>query len=101
MAEDLGLDAWWDEFEYRRCSATLDLRGEFILRKLREHDAAKLQIVLHDLFPEEQDKTCPPRDTLQFVEHLLWRPDGPIGNRGSRTWRTAFETRSTRYCRCA
>ena len=58
MNEGLGLDAWWNEPEYKPCN-TFRLRGIFILRKLREHDPARLQDVLADLYrddvPDPQD----------------------------------------------
>jgi hypothetical protein len=54
----LNLDAWWDEPEYKKGN-TFHLRGLFILRKLREHDPARLQDVLADLYrddmPDPQD----------------------------------------------
>jgi len=54
----LNLAAWWDEPDYKPCN-TFHLRGLFILRKLREHDPAKLQDVLADLYrddvPDPQD----------------------------------------------
>ena len=54
----IGLDAWWDEPAYKTCN-TFRLRGLFILRKLREHDPARLQDVLADLYrddvPDPQD----------------------------------------------
>jgi hypothetical protein len=49
----LGLDVWWDEPEYKPCN-TLRLRGLFILRKLREQDAAKFQDVMTDLYRDDQ-----------------------------------------------
>jgi hypothetical protein len=58
MNEGLGLDAWWDEPAYKPCN-TLHLRGLFIFRKLREHDPAKFQDVMTDLYrddhPDPQD----------------------------------------------
>ena len=49
----LGLDAWWDEPEYKPCN-TLRLRGLFILRKLREHDSTKFHDVMTDLYRDDQ-----------------------------------------------
>ena len=49
----LNLDAWWDEPAYTSCN-TLHLRGLFILRKLREHDPARLQDVLAELYRDDQ-----------------------------------------------
>jgi hypothetical protein len=49
---DLGLDAWWDEPDYKQARGTLFQRGAFILRKLRQHDEAKLQMVMDDLYRE-------------------------------------------------
>ena len=53
MNEGLGLDAWWGEPAYRPCN-TLRLRGLFIFRKLREHDPAKFQDVMTDLYRDDQ-----------------------------------------------
>lgn len=53
MSDGLGLEAWWDEPEYKTCN-TFHLRGTFIFRKLREHHAAKLQTVMDDLYPDQQ-----------------------------------------------
>jgi hypothetical protein len=54
----LNLDAWWDEPEYEPCN-TFHLRGRFIPRKLYEHDHAKLDDVVADLYrddvPDPQD----------------------------------------------
>jgi hypothetical protein len=54
----LNLDAWWDEPEYKPCN-TFHLRGRFIPRKLYEHDHAKLDDVVADLYrddvPDPQD----------------------------------------------
>jgi hypothetical protein len=54
----LNLATWWDEPTYKPCN-TFHLRGLFILRKLREHDSARLQDVLADLYrddvPDPQD----------------------------------------------
>ncbi len=49
----IGLDAWWNEPDYKPCN-TFRLRGLFILRKLREHDPARLQDVLADLYRDDQ-----------------------------------------------
>jgi hypothetical protein len=46
----LGLDAWWDQSEYSAASGSFSSRGAFILRKLREHNPAKLHDVLTDLY---------------------------------------------------
>jgi hypothetical protein len=58
----LGLDAWWDEPDYRRSLGSFRHRGTFILRKLRQHDAVRLQTVLDDVFREEKD----PQDITKF-----------------------------------
>ncbi len=44
----LNLDAWWDSPAYKIASGTFPERGAFILAKLKEHDAAKLDTVLAD-----------------------------------------------------
>ena len=49
----IGLEAWWNEPDYKPCN-TFRLRGLFILRKLREHDPARLQDVLADLYRDDQ-----------------------------------------------
>ena len=58
MTDGMGLGDWWHEPDYKPCN-TVRLRGLFILRKLREHDPARLQDVLADLYrddvPDPQD----------------------------------------------
>jgi len=58
MADGLGLDAWWDEPDYKTRN-TFHLRGLFILRKLLKHDGAKFAEVMADLYhddaPDPQD----------------------------------------------
>lgn len=49
----LGLDAWWDEPDYKTCN-TFHLCGLFILRKLREHDSTKFHDVMTDLYRDDQ-----------------------------------------------
>jgi hypothetical protein len=79
-----------------RSSATFHLRGEFILRKLRQHDETKLQIVLDDVFREEKD----PQDFTEFewkvvLEHMgaspeeVWGVQQRMGRRASRSWPTS------------
>src|SRR5713101_7038229 len=58
----LSVDAWWDEPEYKTCN-TLHLRGLFILRQLREHDPAKFQDVMTDLYRDDQPD---PQDIGKF-----------------------------------
>jgi hypothetical protein len=58
----LGPDAWWNEPDYKPCN-TFRLRGLFILRKLREHDPARLQDVLADLY---RDDVPDPQDIGKF-----------------------------------
>jgi hypothetical protein len=53
VAVSLNLDPWWDEPEYKTCN-TLRLRGAFILQKVREHDPAKFQDVMTDLYRDDQ-----------------------------------------------
>ncbi len=45
----LGLDGWWDEPHYKQCY-TMNLRGEFILTKLRQRDPPKLRAVMAALY---------------------------------------------------
>ena len=67
MSDGLGLDAWWGEPEYKPCN-TLHRRGTFIFRKLREHDAAKLQAVMDDLYPAQQPR---PEDIGTFEWRVI------------------------------
>jgi hypothetical protein len=62
MPVGLGTGNWWDEPDYKPCN-TFHLRGLFILRKLREHDPAKLQDVLADLY---RDDVPDPQDIGKF-----------------------------------
>jgi hypothetical protein len=62
MGDDLGVDAWWDEPEYKPCN-TFHLRGLVIFRKLREHDPAKFQDVMTDLYRDDQPD---PQDIGRF-----------------------------------
>jgi hypothetical protein len=59
----IGLDSWWDEPAYKAASVTIHLRGVFILEKLREHDPAKFQDVLTDLYRDDQPE---PEDIGKF-----------------------------------
>ena len=52
MADGLGLDAWWDEPDYKTRN-TFHLRGLFILRKLLKHDGAKFAEVMADLYHDD------------------------------------------------
>jgi hypothetical protein len=42
---DLRIHDWWNEPRFREC-LTPELRGEFILRKLMQHDPSKCRKVL-------------------------------------------------------
>jgi hypothetical protein len=66
----LGLGAWWDEPAYRASRETFTERGTFILGKLREHDAAKLQDVLADLY---RDELPDPMDMTKFQWEVILR----------------------------
>lgn len=46
----LNLDPWCDEPVYQAASTTFSERGAFILGKLHDRDAAKLQDVLADVY---------------------------------------------------
>jgi len=59
----LGLDAWWDELAYKRAQGAFSTKGAFILVKLKEHDAAKLEAVLDDLYREARPD---PQDITRF-----------------------------------
>jgi hypothetical protein len=50
----LNLDAWWDEPVYKAAQGTFSEKGTLILARLREHDAAKLQDVMVDLYRDAQ-----------------------------------------------
>ena len=71
MADGLDLDAWWDEPDYKRSMGSFRQRGTFILRKLRECDAAKLESVLDDVFREGKDKD--PQDFTKFEWEVILR----------------------------
>jgi hypothetical protein len=60
---DLGLDAWWDEPAYKAAQGSFSTKGLFILAKLREHDPAKLQDVMVDLYRDAQPD---PMDITKF-----------------------------------
>jgi hypothetical protein len=59
----LGLDAWWDEPEYKEASITFRLRGLFIFDKLKQHDAVRFADVMTDLY---QDEMPDPEDIGTF-----------------------------------
>jgi hypothetical protein len=50
----LGLNAWWDEPEYKEASVTFRLRGLFIFDKLKQHDAVRFADVMTDLYRDDQ-----------------------------------------------
>ena len=53
VGEGIGLDAWWAEPEYKVCDS-FQARGYFILRKLHELDAAKLNTVTANLYRDQE-----------------------------------------------
>jgi hypothetical protein len=53
MSDRLGLDSWWDEPEYKVCG-TFQTRGYFVLRKLHQLDAAKLNTVTVGLYRDQE-----------------------------------------------
>jgi hypothetical protein len=63
----LVLGAWWGEPAYKPCN-TFHLRGLFILRKLREHDPARLEDVLADLY---RDDVPDPLDIGKFEWQII------------------------------
>jgi len=67
---DLGLDAWWDEPEYHAAQDTFTQRGRFILAKLEAHDAAKLKVVLDDLY---RDAIPDPMEITKFEWEVILR----------------------------
>ena len=90
MGKGLSPDGWWDELAYRRC-ATFSLKGAFILRKLKEHDAVKLKTVLDDLY-RTQEKA--PQDITRFEWETILRYMGAspeeikdVQMRMGRVWR--------------
>jgi hypothetical protein len=62
----LRLDPWWDEPDYKAAQGTFTERGAFVLRKLREHDPARLGDVLSDLY---RDAVPDPMD----ITKLQWQ----------------------------
>jgi len=66
----LNLDAWWDEPAYRAAQDTFTERGTFILGKLRDHDAAKLKVVLDDLY---RDAIPDPMEITKFDWEVIPR----------------------------
>lgn len=66
----LHLDSWWDEFGYRRAQGSFSDKGEFVLRKLEDHDAAKLKDVLGDLY---RDEVPDPMDITKFKWEVILR----------------------------
>lgn len=63
MGDGLNLDPSWDELAYKAAQSSFSTKGTFILRKLKEHDAAKLDIVLSDLY---RAGTPDPTDITKF-----------------------------------
>ncbi len=59
----LNIDPWWDDPAYKAAQGTLSEKGGFILAKLREHDAVKLQDVMVDLYRDAQPD---PMDITKF-----------------------------------
>ena len=53
-SDGLKMDAWFDEIAYKRAQGSFSTKGAFILTKLKEHDAAKLETVLDDLYRGDQ-----------------------------------------------
>jgi hypothetical protein len=68
MGDGLGLDAWWDEPAYHAARGSFSTKGTFILRKLSEHDPAKLKDVLGDLY---RDDLPDPADTTKFEWEVI------------------------------
>ena len=58
----LGLDAWWDEPEYKVCG-TFQARGHFIFGKLHQLDPAKFRSVTVDLYRDQEKE---PQDITKF-----------------------------------
>ena len=54
---------WWDELAYRAAQGSFSTKGTFTLRKLADHDAAKLQDVLADVY---RDAVPDPADMTKF-----------------------------------
>lgn len=59
----LNLDAWWDEPDYKAAQGTFSERGTFILNNLAQHDAARLSMVIADLY---RDEPPDPMDITKF-----------------------------------
>jgi hypothetical protein len=87
----LNLDPWWDEPAYRAAMSTFSERGAFILGKLKEHDAEKLDTVLSDLY---RAGTPDPTDITKFewsvILSYFGASEGEIADvqkRMGRVWR--------------
>jgi hypothetical protein len=59
----LHLDPWWDEPYYKAAKGSFSSKGAFILRKLAQHDAVKLNTVMTDLYRDEEKD---PQDITKF-----------------------------------
>src|SRR5260370_2565396 len=94
MSDGLGLDAWWEEPAYKPCN-TLHRRGTFIFRKLREHDAAKLQAVMDDLYPDQQPD---PEDIGTFARPPVLSSPGASPARTSHPPTTVWPRRRMTAC---
>ena len=86
----LVLGALWGEPAYKPCN-TFHLRGLFILRKLREHDPARLQDVLADLYrddvPDPQDIGTFEWQTILAVMGASEEEIKDVQKRMGRVWR--------------
>jgi hypothetical protein len=70
MGDGLGLDARWDEPAYHAARGSLSTKGTFILRKLSEHDPAKLKDVLANVY---RDAVPDPADMTRFEWEVILR----------------------------
>jgi len=91
MGDGLGLDAWRDEPAYQAARGSFSTKGTFILRKLSEHDAAKLTDVLADVY---RDAMPDPMDMTRFEWEVILRFMGAspaeiedVQRRMGRVWR--------------
>jgi len=87
----LDLAPWWGEPAYQAARGSFSTKGTFILRKLSEHDPAKLKDVLADVY---RDEVPDPADITKFEWEIILRFMGAspeeiadVQKRMGRVWR--------------
>jgi hypothetical protein len=69
MADGIGLDACWDELDYRQAlRGSLTDQGAFILRKLSQHDLVRFKTVMDDLY---RHRPPDPSDITKFEWQVI------------------------------